>query len=152
MGVSRVTIAPRDAEWSRQQSQPGVAGLQDGSPTCLGSQKGAPGPAKPRSLPGALEPLHPAFPAGSQTPDVEGQGSSGKKWKFLKARPRSGVVMLLSFLMGQVSCRPSWAQGEGTRSPLSMGGMSGRSWPSVICHKRCCGLPGMPSGPCCCCC
>lgn len=61
------------------ESAPGVAGLQDGSSTCLGPQKGEPGPAKPRSLPGALEPLHPAFP-GSQTPDVEGQDSGGKKW------------------------------------------------------------------------
>jgi len=31
-----------------QQSQPGVAGLQDSSPTCLGPQKGEPSPAKPR--------------------------------------------------------------------------------------------------------
>ena len=130
-----------------QQSQPGGAGLQDGSSTCLGPQKGEPGPAKPRSLPGALEPLPLAFPAGRQTPDAEVQVSRGKKWKFLRASPRSGVVILLSFLMGQVSCRPTWAQGEGTQSPFSVRGMSGCSWPPVICLQCCCGLSGMSSRP-----
>ena len=85
------------------------------------------------------------FPQGSQITYVEVQGSRGKKWKFLKARPRTGVVLLLSFLIGQVSCRPTWVQEEGTQSP-SWGGLLECFWPSLICHKHCSGLPGVHSG------
>lgn len=145
-GSAEWWLAPRDIEWSYPVESAGRG---------WGSKMTPPQARSPRregwALPSSTLSTEPPglstwpFPQGGQATYVEVQGSRGKKWKFLKARPRTDVVLLLSFLIGQVSCRPTRVREEGTQSP-SRGGMLECLWPSSICHKHCSGLPGVRSG------